>query len=88
MTSRRCHVFRTATACLLVAATLTSCGGHSPAEPVESPVLSIAACEAAGGEALPDPGDGSVTCPDGREELGVISFEESGWDEGGLCCAL
>jgi hypothetical protein len=42
-------------------------------------------CEAEGGEALADPGDGSLLasgCPDGRLELGHIE----GYDEGGLCC--
>lgn len=43
-------------------------------------------CAAAGGVAVADPGDGSVTaggCPDGGTSLGPIDAD---WDEGGLCC--
>jgi Kazal-type serine protease inhibitor domain len=48
----------------------------------------VAACTSAGGVAIADPGDGSVTrdgCPRGLQALGTI---DAGWDEGGLCCRL
>lgn len=48
----------------------------------------VAACTAAGGQPVSDPGDGSVVavgCPGGRAVLGSIHPSE-GWDEGGLCC--
>ncbi|MCP3139356.1 hypothetical protein [Pyxidicoccus xibeiensis] len=48
-------------------------------------------CSARGGEALMDPGDGSMVaagrCPDGRQTLGYIDCCEGGFccEEGGLC---
>jgi hypothetical protein len=41
-------------------------------------------CAAAGGVALPDPGDGSLVCPSAATALGAI--DGAGWIEGGLCC--
>ena len=41
-------------------------------------------CADAGGTALADPGDGSLTCPNDAGALG--SIVGAGWDEGGLCC--
>lgn len=48
----------------------------------------IVACEAAGGEALSDPGDGSLfeTGCLGSRALGIIDGIAEGWIEGGLCC--
>jgi hypothetical protein len=50
---------------------------------------SIADCQRHGGEAISDPGDGSlfqVGCPKGRHVLAYINVGV--FTEGGLCCAL
>jgi hypothetical protein len=47
-------------------------------------------CKAAGGIPVPSPGGAQTPekdCESGVA-LGVIDFASSGWDEGGLCCAV
>ncbi|MFT3924218.1 MAG: hypothetical protein QM778_16910 [Myxococcales bacterium] len=56
-------------------------------DPSDLPLLTLEACQAAGGIALADPGDGRLLdagCGPGREALGTID----GFIEGGLCCEL
>ena len=48
-----------------------------------TPLLTVAQCEASGGVAMADPGDGSLRCPDGQADLGAIDAD---WNEGGRCC--
>ncbi|MBC7174484.1 MAG: hypothetical protein H5U40_18705 [Polyangiaceae bacterium] len=54
-----------------------------------APVISLAECEAISGEALLDPGDGSVFeqgCGEGLLLLGYLDSDEV--EEGGLCCEV
>ncbi len=46
-------------------------------------------CKAAGGIAVPSPGDAQTPAKDCKSgmALGYIDAASSGWDEGGLCCA-
>lgn len=60
-----------------------------PCSPQPPKTFSPEACKAAGGIAVPSPGDAQTPeedCESGVA-LGVIDFASSGWDEGGLCCA-
>lgn len=62
---------------------------HVGAAPIYT-TYSPASCEAAGG--LPVPSTGVAQTPEKDCEsgisLGVIDAASSGWDEGGLCCAV
>lgn len=78
----------------LAACATTPAESTTPADESSSPVegkkraFSPASCEEAGGVPLPSPG-GEVTdasCESGAS-LGVIQAADSGWIEGGLCCA-
>lgn len=67
-----------------------TCFQHSESRRCGRRLFTVDDCEMAGGEALADPGDGSLHeagCPDGYPALGAIDGVASGWDEGGLCCA-
>lgn len=52
----------------------------------ESSILTIQECENRGGDAIPDPGDGSLkNCDDNHYKIGKIG---SDFFEGGICCVL
>jgi Kazal-type serine protease inhibitor-like protein len=61
-----------------------------PCQPPIYTTYSPASCEAAGGLPVPSPGTSQTPekdCESGVA-LGIIDFASSGWDEGGLCCAV
>lgn len=78
-------------AVLSLLALTDGCDGGGEDGPREPVVYTVAECEAAGGVAVADPGDGSITsggCPNQKPALGVIDGVSAGWDEGGLCCEI
>jgi hypothetical protein len=61
-----------------------------PCAPQGPTTYSPESCKAAGGIPVPSPGTAQTPeddCESGVA-LGVIDFASSGWDEGGLCCAV
>jgi hypothetical protein len=61
-----------------------------PCEPQPPMTYSPESCKQAGGIPVPSPGGAQTPendCESGVA-LGIIDFASSGWDEGGLCCAV